>query len=91
MSTSTYHEESVQGSYALQAIKHHLHQSLKQHLLQAIDSELDSICQSAIEEHIRVSMDKQYNPATLSTNYLYSFVQEVVQTVVKDTVVTKVR
>ena len=85
--TMTQSTEDVSFRYAERVLTHHLISSVKQHLLAAIDKELDQICQDVVRQHIEVTLAKDYSASSLSTNYYYQFVQKIVNNVVKETVV----
>ena len=88
--TGQYHDEEVAFRYAERALKNQLISSVKQHLLDAIDTELNQLCTDAVNQHVQISLQKDYNPASLSTNYFYSFVQKIVHTEIQKVVVKEV-
>jgi hypothetical protein len=91
MATDTYHQEHIEAKYIDRMLQIQLKASLKQHLLKAIDSELEQICDEAIKEHITVSRRMEQSAATYSTNYFYTFVQNIIRTEMQEVVVTKVK
>jgi len=85
--TEQFDQQLVEATYLEKLLVKQLTQSIKEHLLNAIDNELETICRDAALKHIETRTSivntQNHNPYGTETNYVFSFVQNIVRTEIK--------
>jgi hypothetical protein len=91
--TEEFNEQLVQSTYVEKLLLKQLTQSIKEHLLNAIDNELETICREAALKHIEARIISETKPTQYGTetNYIFSFVQNIVRTEMKPVVMKEIK
>jgi hypothetical protein len=91
--TEQFNQQLVQSTYVEKLLVKQLTQSIKDHLLNAIDRELETICREAALKHIEAGILSETKPTQYGTetNYIFNFVQNIVQTETKPIVMKEIK
>ena len=91
--TEQFNQQLVQSTYVEKLLVKQLTQSIKEHLLSAIDRELETICRDAALKHIeaRIVVDEQPGVFRPEVNYIFNFVQNIIQTKTKPIVMKEIK
>ena len=84
-------QQDVEAKFMEKALVRQLRLSLKEHLIKALDAELEQICEEAVKKHVQVALlsrqDQDAYSRSQINNYYFSFVQNVVNTVTAPSIV----
>ena len=68
-------------------LREHLIAEVKRHLVQLIDKEMEELARNAVVRFMSIEIAKHPDVFSMSDTYLFSFVQNITETIVKPVVI----